>query len=151
MLVEEVQLVFDSLLVQSLDDHVTGAVRGVAGASNRSFAKVPGVTAETPLIYLTARSAIEGQAHVLQLKHGVHRFAGKDFCGVLIDKVVTALDGVEHVPFPVIFLDVAERGADAALGRAGMGSWGIELTGDGDISLAGELDRGHESGSAGAN
>ena len=94
---------------------MAGAVGGVAGAAHGRFAEVAGVPAEAALIDLAFRRAVERQAHVLQFEHRVDRFARQHFGGVLIDEVVAALDGVEHVPVPVVFFDVAERGADAAL------------------------------------
>ncbi len=127
VLVEEVDLVLDALLIERLDDHVTGAVGGVTGSSDRTFAEVPGVAAEAALVDLAVGRAVERQPHVLEFEHGVDRLAGQHFGGVLIDQVVATLDGVEHVPFPVVFLGIAERRADAALGRAGVGTWRIEL------------------------
>jgi hypothetical protein len=59
MLVEEIDVVFDALLVEGLDDHVTRAVGGVAGSSNRTLAEVPCVTAESSLVDLSFRCAIE--------------------------------------------------------------------------------------------
>ena len=56
--------------------------------------------------------------------------AGQDLGGVLVDEVVAALDGVEHVPLPVVLLLVAEGGTHAALGGAGVGPGGIELRQD---------------------
>ena len=88
---------------------------------------------------------------MLELEHGVDRLAGQDLGGVLVDEVVATLDGVEHVPLPVVFFDVAEGGADAALGGAGVGARWIELADDGDVGLAGHLDGRHQPGAAGAD
>ena len=82
------------------------------------------MAAEPALIDLAFGRAIERQTHVLELEHRVDRLARQHFGRVLVDEVVAALDGVEHVPFPVVFFGVAERGADAALGRAGVGPRG---------------------------
>jgi hypothetical protein len=54
---------------------------------------------------------------VFQLVDDLRRFAAHEFDRVLVAQVVAALDGVEHVPVPVVFAHVAERGADAALRR----------------------------------
>ncbi len=48
-LVEEVDPVFDALLVERLQDHVAGAVSGVAGAHDRLAGVVVGVAPEAPL------------------------------------------------------------------------------------------------------
>ena len=47
--------------------------------------------------------------------------------GVLVGEVVAALDGVEGVPLPVVFLHVRQCGTHAALGRAGVAAGGVEL------------------------
>ena len=107
--------------------------------------------AEPALVDPAVRRAVERQPHVLELEHRVDRLAGEDFGGVLVDEVVAALDGVEHVPLPVVFFDVAEGGADAALGGAGVGARRVELADDGDVGLAGHLDGGHQAGAAGAD
>ena len=151
MLVEEIDLVLDALLVEGLDDHVAGAVGGVAGALDRAFAEIPGVSAEAALIDLAVRRAIERQSHVLEFEHRVDRFASQHFRRVLIDQIVATFDGVEHVPFPVVFFGVAEGGADAALRCAGMRSRGIELADDRNVGFAGHLDRRHQAGAAGAD
>ena len=75
-LVEEVDPVLDALLVQGLDDHVTGAVSRVAGPTDRSLSEVAGVAAEESLVDLALFGPVERQAHVLQLEHGVDRLAG---------------------------------------------------------------------------
>jgi hypothetical protein len=109
------------------------------------------VAAEAALVHAAVGSAVEGETHVLQLEHGVDGVAGEDFGGVLVDEVVAALDGVEHVPLPVVFFDVAEGGGDPALGGARVGAGGVELADDGDVGLAGHLDGRHQPGAAGAD
>src|SRR5665648_1044977 len=59
----------------------------------------------------------------------------------LVDQVVTALDGVEGVPLPVVLLDVAEGGAHPALGRAGVRPGGVELAEHGGAGPGGRLER----------
>src|SRR5690606_37076310 len=66
-LVEEVDAVFDAVLVQRLQDHVTGAVGGVARAAHRALAVVAGVPAEAALVDLALGGAVEGQSHVLEV------------------------------------------------------------------------------------
>jgi hypothetical protein len=85
------------------------------------------VATEPPLGNLAVRSATERQAHVLQLEHGVDGFAAHHLRRVLVDQVVAAFHGVEHVPCPVVLLQVAQRGANAALGSARMGAGRVEL------------------------
>ena len=49
-LVEELHALLDAVLVQRLEDHVAGAVRGVAGPADRGLTVVTGVTAEAALV-----------------------------------------------------------------------------------------------------
>jgi hypothetical protein len=150
-LVEEVDVVLDALLVEGLQDHVAGAVGGVACALDRAFAEVASVPTEAALVHAAVRDAVEGETHVLEFEHGVYGVAGEDFGGVLINEVVSPLDGVEHMPLPVVFFDVAEGGGNPALGGSCVGAGGVELADDGDVGLAGHLDGRHQAGAAGAN
>ena len=110
------------------------------------------MAAEAPLVDLAVRRAVEGQAHVLQVDDRVDGLARQDLGRVLVDEVVATLDGVEHVPLPVVLLLVAERGADAALRGAGMGARRVELGEDGRLdAVAGELEGGPQAGAARAD
>ena len=94
---------------------------------------------------------LNGSPQSLELVDRSDRLLGQHLRGWLVDEVVAALHGVEGVPFRVVLLDVAEGGADAALGGAGMRTRGIELRDDGRLHAAGGFDRGAEPGSAGAD
>ncbi len=151
-LVEELHAVLDALLVERLQDHVAGPVGRKAGPPDGRLTVVAGVPAETPLVDLALRRAVERQAHVLELYHGLDRFTGQHLGGVLVDQVVPALDRVEHVPLPVVLLEVAESGADTALGRSRMGAGWIELRQNGRVdALTGEFERSPQARSAGAD
>ena len=81
---------------------------------------------------------------MLQLKDVLGAFAGEDFGGVLVDEVVAALDGVEHVQVPGVLGGVAERGGDPALGGAGVGAQGMDLGEDRHVQggIVGDLQGG---------
>ena len=119
-LVEEGGTFLNVLLVQGLQNHMPGAVLGVTAALDCRFTELAGVAAELALGDLTFRGARKRQAHVLQLVHGVDHVFGEHLGGVLVSQVVTALDGVEHVPFPVVLADVAQSCAHPTLRRAGV-------------------------------
>ena len=130
VLVVELDAVLDGLLVQGLQDHVPGPVGREARPADGPLAEVPGMAAEPALVDLALGRAVERQAHVLELDHGLDGFAGQDLRRVLVGQVVATLDGVEHVPLPVVLLEVAERGAHATLGGPGVGAGRIELGDD---------------------
>ena len=150
-LVEEPDVALHALLVQRLEDHVSRSVRGVACALDGPLAVIRGVSPETTLVDQPVRCPVEGEPPALQLVDGGDRLLGQDLGGRLVHEIVAALHGVEGVPLRVVLLDVAERRADAALGRARVGPRGIELRDDGRLHPAGGLDRRAEACSAGAD
>ena len=127
VLVEELDAVLDALLVERLQDHVAGPVGREAGPADGRLAEVARVAAEAALVDLALGRAVERQAHVLELDDRLDRLARQDLGRVLVDQVVATLDRVVHVPLGVVFLEVAERCADAALSGAGVGSRRVEL------------------------
>ena len=143
---------FDALLVERLQNHVPSAVCGVAAASNRAFTVVACMPAEAALIDLAVGGAIEWKAHALQFNHRGDRLTCEHFGRILVGEIVATLDGVEHVPLPVVLFHVAERRADAALRRTRVRSSWVELrqyrSGD---PFACELKRCPEPGAAGAH
>ena len=108
------------LLKQHGQHSVTGAVGGVAGAGR-------GVAAEATLRDAALVVAGEGAAHVLEFEDVLRALAGQHFGRVLVDEVVAALDGVEHMQVPGILGRVAERGGDPALGGARMRAQRVHL------------------------
>ena len=115
---EELGRVAQRLPVHRVQHGVAGAVGGRAGALRGALAVVRGHAAERALIDLAVfLAARERQAPVLQLVHGGRRVAAHVFDRVLVAEPVGALDGVVHVPAPVVLAHVAERGGDAALRR----------------------------------
>ncbi len=65
------------------------------------------------------------------------------FGRILVNQVVATLDGVEHVPFPVVFFSIAERCGNTALGGSGMRTRRVELADDRDVRFSGKLNRRH--------
>jgi hypothetical protein len=66
-------------------------------------------------------------------------------------QIIAALDRVEGVPFGFVFLHVAQCGADAALGRAGMAADGIELGENRRFGFLAGFQCGVKTGTAGAD
>jgi hypothetical protein len=150
-LVEEVDAESHAVLEQRLEDHVAGAVGGVARAAHRSLAVFAGVAAEATLVDLSVRCAVERQAHVLQVENRVDGLLREDLRGVLVDEVVATLDGVVGVPLPVVFLDVGECRRHASLRRPGVGPGGVELGDHRGARVRSGLDGRPHPGAAGAD
>ncbi|KAF0123099.1 MAG: hypothetical protein FD148_2822 [Methylocystaceae bacterium] len=86
---------------------------------------------------------------MLQLINGGRGVAAHIFDGVLVAEPVGALDGVVHVPFPIVRPHVAERGGDAALRRHGVRAGWKDLGDAGDVqSRLGAADDGAKARSA---
>ncbi len=117
---EELRLRVDVALIQRVQHRVAGAVRGTRAPLHRLLAEVRRVPAEGALVDGAVLVAVEGHAHVLELDHELRGSAAHELDRVLVAEVVGALDGVVHVPEPVVFAHVAERGADAPLRRHGV-------------------------------
>ena len=124
---EERRLVAQRLLVERVQDGVAGAVGGGAGAVRLLLAVVEGHAAEGALVDLAVGRARERHAVMLELDDGARPLLAQVFDRVLIAQPVRPLDGVVHVPAPVVFLHVAERRRDAALGRHRVAAGGEEL------------------------
>jgi hypothetical protein len=108
VLVEESHFVLDALLVEGLQDHVSGAVGGVTGTTHRFFSEIAGVPAEATLADAPFWCSVEGQAHVLQLDNRIDRFLGQYQSRILIGQIITAFYGVISVPQRFVFFQVAQ-------------------------------------------
>ena len=146
------RLVADRLLVERMQHRVPGAVGGRAGALRDALAVVRGHAAEGPLIDAAVVGARERHAVVLELDHRGRRLLAHELDGVLVAEPVRALDGVVHVPAPVVLAHVGERGADAALRRHGVAAGGKHLgdAGGGQSGLGQSQGRA-QAGAAGAD
>ena len=141
VLVEEVDVARHALLVQRLQDHVAGAVGRITRPLHRRLTVVARVAPEGALVDLALGRAVERHAKVLELDDRVDRLAAHDLGRRLVDEVVAALHGVEGVPLPGVLLDVGQRRAHAALGRARVGARRVELGEHRRAALARRLDR----------
>ena len=105
------------LAVHRVQHGVAGAVGGGAGALRLALAVVQRHAAERALVDLAVLGARERHAPMLELVDGFGRVAHHVFDGVLVAEPVRPLDGVVHVPAPVVRMHVAERRRNAALRR----------------------------------
>src|SRR5262249_3531421 len=88
---------------------------------------------------------------MLQFVNGSGRVAAKIFDCILVTEPVGTLDGVVHVPPPIVLAHIAERGRNATLRGDGVGTGRENLrdTSRAQTRLAAS-DHGAETGSAGA-
>ena len=103
------------LAVHRVQHGVARAVGGGAGALRLALAVVHGHAAERALVDLAVLGARERHAPVLELVDGFRRVAHHVFDRVLVAEPVRPLDGVVHVPAPVVRMHVAEGRRNAAL------------------------------------
>ena len=144
---EEVGVVLQALLVERVEHRVAGAVGGGAGAlGGRALAHVLHHAAERALVDLAVGGAAERHAGMLQLVDRRRRLADHIFDRVLVAEPVRALDGVVHVPGPVVRPHVAEAGGDPALRGDGVAA-GREDLGDAG-GLEARLGRAHRRAQA---
>ena len=110
------------------------------------------MAAEGALVDLAVIEAVEGHAVVLKFDHDFVGFAAHEFDRILVAKPVGTLDGVVHVPVPVIFLGVAQAGSDAALRRDGVRTGGKDLGQHGGPEAGlGQLNGGTQAGTTGTD
>src|SRR5580693_40447 len=110
------RIVAYALLIQRVNERVTGAVGSGAGAPRRiALAVFHHVPAKRPLIDPPVFGAGERHAEMLELDHRGDRIAAHVLDRILIAEPVRTFDGVIHVPAPVVRADIAERRADPAL------------------------------------
>ena len=150
---EKLGLLLQALTVERVQDRVAGTVGGGAGALHLgAFAHVLHVPAERALVDRAVVVAAERNARVLQLVNRCGRLAHHVFDRVLVAQPVRPLDGIVHVPRPVIGRIVAQRCGDAALCGDRVAARGKDL---GDIGGAetglGSAHRGAQARSARAH
>lgn len=81
---------------------------------------------------------------ILEVEHRVDGLLGHDLGCVLVNQVVATLDGVEGVPFPVVFFYVGQCCTHATLCRTGVRTCWVKLGENGrTCALAGFDGRAH--------
>ena len=148
---EELGVGLDVALVHGVQHGVAGAVGGGAGTAHRLLAEIRHVAAERPLVDLAGIGAVERHAVILEFDDALVGLAAHELDGILVAQPVRALDGVVHMPVPVIFLGVAQAGGDAALCRHRVRTGWKDLGQHGGLEAGfRQLDGGAQTGAAGA-
>jgi hypothetical protein len=107
----------EGLPVQGVDQSVSGSIGCRARTRDGAFAKIAHVAAERPLVNPAVIGARKRHACVLKFDDGRDGLPTHVFDCVLIAEPVRPLHGVEHVPLPTIFAEIAEAGRNSTLGR----------------------------------
>ena len=110
---------------------MTGTVGSSAGTGSLGGIIRPlGLSTERTLIDAPLLGTRERQAHVLEFEHGLRTDRAHVLDSVLVTDVVGTLDGIVHVPAPIIVRISRSNGAgDATLGGHGVRA-GRENLGD---------------------
>jgi len=105
--VKKSHAVLDTLLVKGLKDHMTRAIRRIAGPPDRRLAKIPGMTAEAPLVDPSLGSAIKRQPPVFKIIDHLNRFFRQNQGCLLIDQIVAAFYRVKGMPLGFVFFHIS--------------------------------------------
>jgi len=149
---EELDLVLQALLIQRVQNGMAGAVGRRTGAHRRGLAVILHMAAEGALVNAAILGAGEGHAVMFELNDRGDRLAAHIFDGVLVTQPIRALDGVIHVPAPVILAHIAQGRADAALGGHRVAARGEDFGDAGGFEAGGpHAEGGAQTGAAGAH
>ena len=115
---EEFGLVSQRLTVERMQHCMAGPVgRRASALRRRTLAELGGHAAERALVDAAVLGARERHAPMLEFIHGGRRIAAEILDRILIAEPIRPLNGVVHVPSPIVWPHVAERRRDAALRR----------------------------------
>src|SRR5262245_37985191 len=104
-----------------MQHRVSGAIgRGAAAAYRRAHAVLGVMTAERALVDPAIVGAREGHAVVLEFIDSLGCVPAQVLDCILVPEPVRSLNGVVHVPAPVVRPLIAERSPNAAFGRDGV-------------------------------
>src|SRR6185503_10492177 len=84
--IEERDMVLDALLIQRLQDHMTGTVSRMCGASDGFASDIIRVAAKRTLRNLTFGRSIKRKPHMFKLEDGINRFITHELDCILIDR-----------------------------------------------------------------
>jgi hypothetical protein len=108
-------LMAKALVVEGIENDSSCSVRCIASPFDRPLPIISGMASEVPLGDLSLCRAAEGNAHMLQFINDPRTIPDHDLDGILIPQVITSLDGIEEMPFPVILFLITERSRNPSL------------------------------------
>ena len=117
-------IVFNTLLIKGLQNHMPGAIRGIASTTYGCFAKVAGMAAEATLIDASFGGPVKRQSPIFQIIYCLNGFLCQYLGGLLINQIIAAFDSVKGMPFRLVFFHISKCGADATLSCPGVAANG---------------------------
>ncbi len=113
---EDGGVIFQVLLVQGVQQGVTGTVSRRRGTCRLLAAEIFRLAAKRTLIDSAIFQTGERQTHMIQLQNRFRAGFTHIFDGILVADIIGTFHRVVHVPFPVIFMGITQRHGDATLG-----------------------------------
>src|SRR5690606_5547602 len=98
----------DVSLVQCMQHGVTGTVRNCTGATGLFTAKISRLSAKRTLIDFSILQSVKWHPEMLQLIYHFGSLATHEFDRILIPEVIRTLDGIIHVPVPIILSHISQ-------------------------------------------
>ena len=115
---EEIRVIFQALLIQSMQHRVTGTVGCRCGTLyRRAFAHILHMAAKGPLVDSAVGVARKWHAGMFQFIDRSRCLTHHIFDGILVTEPIGALNRVIHVPGPMVRRVVAKRCRNPALRR----------------------------------
>lgn len=145
-------MILKVLLIEGMQQSVTGTIRRRRGARRLLAAKIFRLSAERALINFSVFQAGKRQAHMLQFQNRFRPRFTHVFNGILVTDIIGAFYRVVHMPFPVILMSITQRDGNPSLRRDRMRPGGKNFGQQGaGLARLGNLQRGAHTCTTGAN
>jgi hypothetical protein len=109
-------LTAQALVVEGIENNSSCSIRRIASPLHRPFPIISGMAPEVPLGNLSLCGTAERNAHMLQFINDPGGILDHNLDGILITEIITPLDRIEEMPFPVILLLITQRSCNPTLG-----------------------------------
>ena len=105
----------DILLVKRLQDSVSGTVRCSAGSHCLVATKILALAAKSTLVNVAIIQAGKRHAGMFKFIDYARRHLTHKLNRILVTEIIATLDGIEHVPMPLVGRDIGQRRIHATL------------------------------------
>lgn len=150
---EELGVVTQTLTIKGVEQSMASTVgHGTGTVGLTALTELLALTTEGTLVDAALVGSGEGDTEVLELDDGRRSLTSHVVDGVLVTEPVGALDGVVHVPVPVILVHVSQGSVDTTLGSNGVGTSGEQLGDTGGVeAVLGQAEGSAETRTTGAH